>query len=158
MKSFGQPPRFANQQMKGGWKLTCSWLQSMCLWGPRNLSSTQLCYFRLIRPCFLGAYTYCRLFLVFSPAVYLFASHQATSAQGYGLLSTGKSNPCKPHTLSKTKCSSAVTQATKCLRWAVARLQKLSRAFQSRRAAGTCLSASVVFPSHPVSLPNILAF
>lgn len=61
--------------------------------------------FLVVKPC-----------LVFSLAVFSFVAHQETSAQNYSLPSRGKLSPCKPRISSKTKCSSAVTQATKCWR------------------------------------------
>lgn len=104
------------------WKMFCSRIQNKSSSGPSR--SRPLILSAVVLPPLLGL-AFSRLaahgeaFPCFLICCSFTAPHQGMSAQGYSLLSMGKLSPCKTSISSKTRCSWAVTKATKCWRYRV---------------------------------------
>lgn len=115
MKSFGQPPRFTDEELEVQVGKSAAQASRITPQGVEGAGSQHPVLWVSPAPFLApqGPDACCRLFLVFSPTV-LSLSHQGMSAQSHSLLSMGKLSPYKPRIPSKTRCSSAVTQATKC--------------------------------------------
>ena len=163
MRSSGKPPHFTDEEIKvhvGKWPVQASkvsLLQGLVGLGPHTLGVWVSCVFFHLHQAFnsRGWLLMTTLSFVFSPTPFI-ALHQGMSAPSCSLPSMGKSNPCKPRIPSKTRCSSAVIQATKCWRYRVlpeegwvSRLEEFPRASQGRRASRACPSPTTVFPSFP---------